>query len=313
MHFSRQNGLSIVGAVAILMTVAAAPVPVRAQNAPGVPGQVTFTKDVAPILQRSCQTCHRPGMIAPMSLLTYEDARPWARSIKPKVVASRDAAVVHRPARRHPEVQGRSVADRRGDRDDRQVGRRGRAAGQSGRHAAAARSSAISTSGTSASPTSSSRCRSRTCCRPRAGRVHRRPDRSRLQGRHVRDGDRDQADRAEGFKVVHHATTNLIEDEDDPTGFFFNEYAIGKNGDVFPPDSGRLIKAGSKINFNLHLHPNGEETPVDVQLGLKLLPQGQVPKYVAFTQHMGDVTDLDIPAGAGRRATTATSGCRSRR
>src|ERR1051325_2962323 len=47
--------------------------------------QVTFTKDVAPILQRSCQTCHRPGMMAPMSLLTYQDARPWARSIKAKV------------------------------------------------------------------------------------------------------------------------------------------------------------------------------------------------------------------------------------
>src|SRR5712691_10529845 len=44
--------------------------------------QVTFTIDVAPILQRSCQTCHRPGSIAPMSLLTYEDARPWARAIK---------------------------------------------------------------------------------------------------------------------------------------------------------------------------------------------------------------------------------------
>jgi len=37
---------------------------------------VTFTKDVAPILQRSCVTCHRPGEMAPMSLQTYEDARP---------------------------------------------------------------------------------------------------------------------------------------------------------------------------------------------------------------------------------------------
>ena len=44
--------------------------------------QVTFTRDVAPILQRSCQNCHRPGAIAPMSLLTYEDARPYARAMK---------------------------------------------------------------------------------------------------------------------------------------------------------------------------------------------------------------------------------------
>ena len=48
---------------------------------------VTFSKDVAPILQKACQNCHRPGAIAPMSLLTYQDARPWARSIKAKVTA----------------------------------------------------------------------------------------------------------------------------------------------------------------------------------------------------------------------------------
>src|SRR4051812_25404882 len=40
----------------------------------------TFTKDVAPILMRSCVQCHRPGQVAPMSLLTYEEARPWVRS-----------------------------------------------------------------------------------------------------------------------------------------------------------------------------------------------------------------------------------------
>jgi len=42
----------------------------------------TFTKDVAPILQRSCENCHREGGVAPMSLTTYEQVRPWARSIK---------------------------------------------------------------------------------------------------------------------------------------------------------------------------------------------------------------------------------------
>ena len=45
---------------------------------------VTFTKDVAPVLQRSCQRCHRPESVAPMSFLTYEEARPWARAIKEK-------------------------------------------------------------------------------------------------------------------------------------------------------------------------------------------------------------------------------------
>ena len=107
---------------------------------------------------------------------------------------------------------------------------------------------------------------------------------------------------AQGFRVAHHITTNLIETDDDPTGLFFNEYALGKNGDLFPPNSGRLIKAGSKINFNLHLHPSGEATAVQASLGLKLFPKGVVPKYVAFTQHMGDVNDLDLPAGEVTRS-----------
>src|SRR4026207_1122484 len=41
----------------------------------------TFTRDVAPIFFAQCTTCHRPGEVAPMSLLTYKDARPWARAI----------------------------------------------------------------------------------------------------------------------------------------------------------------------------------------------------------------------------------------
>src|SRR5579864_4199576 len=45
----------------------------------------TFSKDVAPIFQKPCQNCHHPGSIAPMSLMTYQDSRPWARSIKTKV------------------------------------------------------------------------------------------------------------------------------------------------------------------------------------------------------------------------------------
>ena len=47
---------------------------------------VTFNKDVLPILQTHCQMCHRPGEVAPMSLLTFADARPWARAIKAAVL-----------------------------------------------------------------------------------------------------------------------------------------------------------------------------------------------------------------------------------
>ncbi len=47
----------------------------------------TFTKDVAPILFAKCATCHRPGEMAPMSFITYKEVRPWAKSIREKVVS----------------------------------------------------------------------------------------------------------------------------------------------------------------------------------------------------------------------------------
>src|SRR5437899_10135690 len=53
------------------------------QSPTGTPaGEITFTKHIAPILERSCQNCHRPDGVAPMPLVTYEDVRPWARAIK---------------------------------------------------------------------------------------------------------------------------------------------------------------------------------------------------------------------------------------
>src|SRR5260370_23112763 len=69
------KALSVVGVLAFA-------VPAFAADAPK---SVTFSKDVAPILQAKCQECHQPNSIAPMSLITYQDARPWARSIKERV------------------------------------------------------------------------------------------------------------------------------------------------------------------------------------------------------------------------------------
>ncbi|HET9359528.1 MAG TPA: hypothetical protein VFO58_07255, partial [Vicinamibacterales bacterium] len=48
---------------------------------------VTFARDVAPILQQKCESCHRPDSVAPMSLITYTDVRPWAAAIKSRVAA----------------------------------------------------------------------------------------------------------------------------------------------------------------------------------------------------------------------------------
>jgi hypothetical protein len=52
-----------------------------------LPSPVTFSRDVLPILQKNCQSCHRPGQVAPMSLMSYRETRPWAKAIKAAVIA----------------------------------------------------------------------------------------------------------------------------------------------------------------------------------------------------------------------------------
>ena len=70
----------LVGLPLVALLAAGAAIAARAESK-----DVTFNKDVLPILQKNCQNCHRPGSIAPMSLLSYEESRPWARSMKLKV------------------------------------------------------------------------------------------------------------------------------------------------------------------------------------------------------------------------------------
>ena len=69
----------LLGVVCLLLLVSGPTVTTTSEN------NVTFTKDVAPIFYKNCTGCHRPGEIAPMSLLTYNEARPWAKSIREKV------------------------------------------------------------------------------------------------------------------------------------------------------------------------------------------------------------------------------------
>src|SRR6266436_9134809 len=71
------------GVVSVAAVLSLAAVGVGAQS---VDNPVTFAKDVAPILQAKCQDCHRAGSMAPMSLVTYQETRPWAKSIKQRVV-----------------------------------------------------------------------------------------------------------------------------------------------------------------------------------------------------------------------------------
>ena len=76
----------------------------------------TFTKDVAPILYEHCVVCHRPGEVAPMTLIRYEDVRPWSRAIKAKVESGEMPPWHADP--RFGEFRNARGADGRAGRDD---------------------------------------------------------------------------------------------------------------------------------------------------------------------------------------------------
>src|SRR5438132_7268108 len=73
------------GVLAWGLALAAVRLTAAGQTSSGVASTPTFTKDIAPIFQEKCEACHRPDSIAPMSLKTYAETRPWARSIRTRV------------------------------------------------------------------------------------------------------------------------------------------------------------------------------------------------------------------------------------
>ncbi len=138
------SGLAV-GAVVVWMLSASAPVAL-AQAPTGAKGSVTFARDVAPVLQKNCEGCHRPGDVGPMSLRTYEEVRPWARSIKAKVVAG------EMPPYRYDRIGIQDLKDDlrlsdTGHPDHRALGRWRRADREPRRHARRRGSSPMATSG----------------------------------------------------------------------------------------------------------------------------------------------------------------------
>src|SRR5262245_29982982 len=83
MIIGRMPRYPVIAGVATLLALSLLPGRVGGA-APAAP---TYTQDVAPILNKHCVRCHRPGEVAPMSLMTYDEARPWARAIKTQVMA----------------------------------------------------------------------------------------------------------------------------------------------------------------------------------------------------------------------------------
>jgi hypothetical protein len=108
--------------------------------------------------------------------------------------------------------------------------------------------------------------------------------------------------KAGDLRVVHHALTYAVTDPDAPLAdssgdAFLNEYAVGKNGDVYPEGTGRLIEADSRVRFSFHYHSVGEEVTDQTELGFVLYPEDYEPDHILYSRQLGAAGELDIPAG----------------
>jgi len=276
--------------------------------------EVTFTRDVESILQRSCQGCHRPGQMGPMSLVTYEDVRPWARAVREKVVER-----VMPPWHLDKTVGIRqfendtSLSDAEIDIVARWV------------DAGAPRGNAAD-----APPPVNWPAEDVWRLAERYGRepdlvVASDPWTQAAEGQDqwwqpvvptglTEDrwitGMEVRPSMGGGRRVTHHSVVYLQQEEQagDHTpavdvpgrGSYLTEFAVGKIGDVFRENTGKLLKADSRIAFDNHYHSVGEELTSYTEVGIWLHEKGYEPKYRVFGRALGvqqSMATLDIPPG----------------
>jgi mono/diheme cytochrome c family protein len=286
---------------------------------------VTFTKDVAPILQRSCQSCHRPEGIAPMSLMTYDEARPWARAIK------------LRTSRREmpPWFIERNIGIQRFKDDislsDDEIAKiagwvdNGAPRGNPS-DLPAARQFADAGAWTIGTPdliVSSPVVTVKPVAPDLQTDIGVVPvglaeDRyvKAVQVREVRlreravEGTPTGSRAALNISVLHHANiqarTEFDENSDQPDsgagrqgGEFSLVHELGQNATIYPAQTGMLLPANALLSWRVHTHSTGKEVETRLDIGFKFHPKGYKPKYILQAEHTAGMAnhDLDIPAG----------------
>ncbi|MEO8098142.1 MAG: cytochrome c [Acidobacteriota bacterium] len=255
----------------------------------GVSAQ-TFSKDVAPILQEKCQGCHRAGEMAPMSLVTYDEIRPWARSIKQRVVSRQmppwhlDKTVGVQHFANDFSLSDAEIATISAWVDA------GAPQGNVKDMPAAKvwpRTDGWQLSKEFGAPDFVVSSESYTM--PASGQdVWFKPltQIPLTEPRWVRAVEMRPASNA-GRKITHHALAYLQQDESGAevsssgpaTQGLLMEWAVNKNYDVYRANTGKLLVPGARIWWEMHYHAVGEEIRDHVELAVYLYPKGQEPKY----------------------------------
>jgi hypothetical protein len=254
----------------------------------------TFTKDVAPILQRSCQNCHRPGQIGPFSMLTYQDARPWAKAIKQQVVQrNMPPWYIDKTVGLHSFKNDISLSDAEIDTIAKWVDAGAPMGNPS--DMPPPRQFDDSDRWHIGKPDIVVHLNKAVLVKAKQPDQWIDVDMQDLGLTSDRYVHAVEIKPIAGSRVVHHANSEIIDPGSETGTTAFASYSLGKYGDTFPDDAGLLLRKGSKLRVTLHLHAVGEDTPVDLGLALTLLPEGVVPKHELLMRQLASSHDLDIP------------------
>ncbi len=311
MRYSRRTSLALF--TALLLAAVAARAPALAQA--GAEHEVTFSRDIAPILQRNCQKCHRPNALAPMSLIDYDDVRPWARAIKNRT-GLRDKPGVMPPWFIEKDIGIQAFKDdpSLSDAEIRLIATWVDGGAPEGNPADLPPPLAFINVdeweiGEPDLVVSSPSVEVPADAPDWWGAIGESPtgltdDRyvAALEFKEVTESREGPGrDTVGALFVVHHASLNVVApDGEGAERSRFGSWPVhevGRNADFFNPDGGKLMKAGSKLAFNsVHLHANGADTRAHVNVGFKFHPRGYEP--TVQTEHMffGNGVDLDIEA-----------------
>ena len=257
-------GATVFAVVMLLLFSPTAAVAKEADTAP------TFAKDIAPIFQKNCQQCHRPGSIGPMSLTTYQEVRPWVRSIKNRVVlgemppyrydrhvgiqelkddlrlSESEIEMIARwvddgaplgdladlpPPLSFPDLSEWAYADEFGPPD---------LVIKTKPYTLPAEGSDVWWRPIVPSGLTEDRCLKAVSVKPAE----------------------------QGRGVAHHANSQLLDFDEESQEWVqverLSEYALGKTGEVVPEDACRLLPANSMVSWDVHYYPNGEPVENDV-------------------------------------------------
>lgn len=282
------------------------------------PTPITFAKHVATLMQQKCQVCHRPGSIAPTSLLTYDDVRRQLRRIKTRVEAR-----VMPPWHLDKSVgiqdfkNDRSLSEAQIDTIVRWIDAGAPLGDEKDMPAPVQWSDPATWQLAERFGAPDLVVKSAPFTVPANGQDKWwRPavETGLTEARWVRAIEVKPSFPA-GRKVVHHVLTLLEQHEQGITALastaahgggpmsagLFMEWAVGKVGEVFPNDAGKLMLPGAKIRWEVHYYATGEEVKNDqVELGIWFYPREFLPKNRTILRmfNAAPESELDIPPGA---------------